>query len=118
MSVTVLATHRRFSLPGGMPCDVELPRFLISSFHFSLDMALSSQLAQQMGEVHFGISCLEPALHGRLDLALGFFFGHRLAEEIRIATESLNRRECDSVDTFLDNGKPARRESGDSMSER
>jgi hypothetical protein len=45
-------------------------------------MILTSQLAQQIGEVHFGISCLEAALQGRLDLALGFGFKHTLAEKI------------------------------------
>src|SRR5216684_2219702 len=35
MSVTVLVTQARSSLPGGRPC-VELPRFLVRSFQFSL----------------------------------------------------------------------------------
>src|SRR5260370_40198330 len=35
MSVTVLVTQARSSLPGGMPW-VELPRFLVRSFQFSL----------------------------------------------------------------------------------
>src|SRR6185295_1821117 len=38
MSVTVPVTQRSASLPGGIPCEVELPRFLISSFHASLDL--------------------------------------------------------------------------------
>src|SRR2546429_9028004 len=34
MSVAVLVTHARCSLPAGIPW-VELPRFLVRSFHFS-----------------------------------------------------------------------------------
>src|SRR5262249_45661940 len=38
MSVTVPVTQRSSSLPGRIPCEVELPRFLVRSFHASLDM--------------------------------------------------------------------------------
>ena len=39
MSVTVLVTQARFSLPGGKPW-VELSRFLVSSFQFSFGMSI------------------------------------------------------------------------------
>src|SRR5262249_27132970 len=43
MSVAVLVTHARCSLPAGIPC-VELPRFLVRSFHFSSDMDILQSL--------------------------------------------------------------------------
>jgi hypothetical protein len=45
-------------------------------------MFLTSQLAQHVREIHFGISCLEAALQSRFDLALGFGFDHTLTEKI------------------------------------
>src|SRR4029077_3933440 len=39
MSVTVLVTQARFSLPGGKPW-VELSRFLVSSFQFSFGISI------------------------------------------------------------------------------
>src|SRR5258705_8017555 len=39
MSVTVLVTPARFSLPGGKPW-VELSRFLVSSFQFSFGISI------------------------------------------------------------------------------
>jgi hypothetical protein len=55
-------------------------------------MPLSLQFAQQMGQIHFGIRCLEALLQSRLHLALGLGFEHTLAEQIGIATDPRTAR--------------------------
>src|SRR5262249_17413425 len=55
---------------------------------FSLNVGVSvSQAAQHPGQVLFGVSRLEAALHCGLDPALGLGVAHALDEEIGIATE-------------------------------
>src|SRR6266852_9011713 len=106
MSVTVLVTHARCSLPAGTPW-VELPRFLVSSCHFSLDAAMRppffcrstvGQFAQQPAQGHFRLSGLEAALEPSLGQPLGLGVTYALAEEIGVATEVLDRRERDRID--------------------
>src|ERR1700730_47029 len=70
MSVAVPVTQRRSSLPGGIPSDVELPRFLVSTFHSSLGIRLSSQVRHQLAQVHFCVSGLEAALHRGLSVSI------------------------------------------------
>src|ERR1700730_6613617 len=100
MSVTVPVTQRRSSLPGGTPC-VELPRFLVNSFHSSLDISLPSQVPYQMGQIHFRVSCLKPAFHRSLREFLELICPRALKEEIRIASDVLNGRQRDCVDPLL-----------------
>src|SRR5258706_16318928 len=104
MSVTLPVTQRRYSLPGGIPCEVELPRFLVSTFHLSLGIRLSSQVRHQLTQVHFCVSRLEAAFHRGLHASLVLQSAHTLDEEIGIATNILGRSESDSVDSILDYG--------------
>src|ERR1700722_5035067 len=50
MSVTVFVTQARSSLPGGRPW-VELPRFLVKSFQFNLDIHFLHSRWMRVGNV-------------------------------------------------------------------
>src|SRR5258705_4455047 len=104
MSVTLPVTQRRSSLPGGIPCDVELPRFLVSTFHSSLGIRLSSQVRHQLAKVHFCVSRLKAAFHRGLHRSLILRSAHSLEEEVGITTNVLGRSESDRVDSILDHG--------------
>src|SRR6516162_5201797 len=59
MSVTVLVTQVRPSLPGGMPW-VELPRFLVRIFQFNLLMHLLPFLVESHRKRSSSQMCSEP----------------------------------------------------------
>src|ERR1700730_17127892 len=100
MSVTVPVTQRRSSLPGGTPF-VALARFLVSSFHSSLDIRRSLYVTNQLGQIHLRFSCLKPALYRSLREFLELIRARALKEEIRIATDVLNGRKRDCVHPLL-----------------
>src|SRR6266850_7198090 len=118
MSVTLPVTQRRSSLPGGIPCDVELPRFLVSTFHSSLGILLSSQVRHQPAQVHFGVSRLEAAFHRGLHSFLVLRSAHTLEEEIGVALNFFGRSESDRVDPILHHDVTGGRKTGNPKRER
>src|SRR5262245_21579265 len=63
--------------------------------------SVTSQFSQYSGQGHFAVASLEAALHRGLDLALGFWRPHPLAEEIGIAAEVLHRCQRDPINPVL-----------------
>src|SRR5712664_1434069 len=100
MSVTVLVTQARSSLPGGMP-SVELQRLRVSSFHSSLDIRFSLHVPNQSSQIHFRVSGLKSAFHRGLRESLELIRARALKKEIRIATNVLNGRKRDCVHPLL-----------------
>src|SRR5262249_22546821 len=80
--------------------------------------SIGSEVAQQAGEVHFGVSGLEAAFERGRDPALRRWGANALAKEIGIATEVLRRGERDRVDALLDKNLAGDRKPGDPRRER
>src|SRR3954453_20867420 len=78
----------------------------------------STQVTQDAAQGHFRLPGLKPVLHRGADLPLDLRATHALGEQVGIATEILNGRERDRVDTVLDHGLPGGRKPGNPMSER
>src|SRR6266850_4458449 len=81
MRVAVLVTHARCSLPAGIPW-VELPRFLVRSFHFSSEADMHPPSARP--EVGFSLQLTPPC---------------KLAAAQRRADDAPERRESQSGGT-------------------
>src|ERR1041385_1849682 len=118
MSVTLPVTHRRSSLPGGIPCDVELPRLLVSSFHSSLGIRLSLQARDQLAQFHFGFSRLKAAFHRGLHASLIFRSRHTFKEEIGVPLNLLGGSERDRIDSVFDHRMSGRGKTGYTKRER
>src|ERR1700730_7899174 len=117
MSVTVLVTQARPSLPGGMPC-VELPRFLVNSFQSSLDMWFSLQVRHQLAQIHFCVSRLKAAFHRDLHPSLVFRSAHTLEKKIGVALNVLGRSERDRIDSVLNHRMAGGGKTGNAKRER
>src|SRR3984893_12519814 len=117
MSVTVLVTQARPSLPGGMPC-VELPRFLVNSFQSSLDMWFSLQVRHQLAQIHFCVSRLKAAFHRDLHPSLVFRSAHTLEKKIGVGLNVLGRSERDRINPVLDHRMAGGGKTGNAKRER